>query len=139
MKRIDNLYNRLVDIKEIQNIYNKRIKINTKNKLKLEKFENNYVSNMIYIKNILKDKNYIPGRYNIFLVKEPKLRLVMSQNIIDKVINHMVSEYFLVDVFENSFIEENIATRKNKGTHYGIKLLKSYLNKTIQKTKIFIF
>ena len=137
MKRIDNLYNRIVDIKEIQNIYNKRIKINTKNKLKLEKFENNYVSNMIYIKNILKDKNYISGRYNIFLVKEPKLRLVMSQNIIDKVINHMVSEYFLVDVFENSFIEENIATRKNKGTHYGIKLLKSYLNKTIQKNKNF--
>ena len=61
----------------------------------------------------------------------------MSQNIIDKVINHMVSEYFLVDVFENSFIEENIATRKNKGTHYGIKLLKSYLNKKIQKNKNF--
>ena len=137
MKRIDNLYTKIVDIKEIQNMYDKRIKINTKNKLKLEKFENNYVSNMIYIKNILKDKNYIPGRYNIFLVKEPKLRLVMSQNIIDKVINHMVSEYFLVDVFENSFIEENIATRKNKGTHYGIKLLKSYLNKKIQKNKNF--
>ena len=137
MKRIDNLYTKIVDIKEIQNMYDKRIKINTKNKLKLEKFENNYVSNIIYIKNILKDKNYIPGRYNIFLVKEPKLRLVMSQNIIDKVINHMVSEYFLVDVFENSFIEENIATRKNKGTHYGIKLLKSYLNKTIQKNKNF--
>jgi len=133
MKRVNNIYNTITDIKNIQNMYDKRVKINTKNKSKLEKFENNYVSNMTYIKNILKNKIYIPGKYNIFLIKEPKLRLIMSQNIIDKIINHLVSEYFLINVFDNSFIEENIATRKNKGTHYGIKLLKKYLNKMKDK------
>lgn len=52
----------------------------------------------------------------------------MSQNIIDKIINHIVTEYFLIRVFENTLVNENIATRKNKGTSYGIKLLKKYLN-----------
>lgn len=94
MKRINNIYSKIEDIKKIQNMYDKRIKLNTRNKLKLEKFENNYVSNIIYIKNLIKEKNYIPGKYNIFLIKEPKLRIVMSQNLIDKVINHMVTEYF---------------------------------------------
>lgn len=133
MKRVNNLYDNIVDIKKIQNMYDRRIRINTKNKVKLERFENNYVSNIVYIKNILKNRSYIPGRYNIFIIKEPKIRLIMSQNVIDKMINHLVSKYFLVDVFEKSLIKENIATRENKGTHYGIKLLKSYINELKNK------
>ena len=74
MKRINNTYKDIIDLKKIQYIYNKRVKINTKNKAKLEKFENNYVSNMIYIKNILESKNYNPGRYNLFIINEPKIR-----------------------------------------------------------------
>lgn len=128
MKRISNLYDSIVDIERIQRMYDHRIRINTKNKGKLEKFENNYVSNMIYIKNILKSRSYIPGRYNIFFIKEPKLRLIMSQNIIDKIINHMVSEYFLVDVYDKTLIDTNIATRRGRGTSYGRRMLKKYLN-----------
>ena len=128
MKKINNLYNEIIDIKKIQFMYNRKVKINTKNKGKLDKFENNYVSNMVYIKNILEQKNYNPGRYNLFIINEPKVRLIMSQNIIDKLINHVVTEYFLIKHFDKSLIDENIATRKGKGTHYGIKLLKKYLN-----------
>ena len=57
----------------------------------------------------------------------------MSQSIKDKVINHLVARYFLINVFEKGLIENNIATRKNKGTHYGLKLFKKYLN--IMKNK----
>ena len=137
MKKLNNFYNSIVDIKIIQDMYDKRVKLNTKNKKKLEKFENNYVSNMIYIKNILNDKKYIPGKYNIFIIKEPKLRLIMSQNVIDKIINHVVSEYFLVNIYDKTLIDTNIATRKNKGTHYGIKLLKKYINE-IKNEKFYI-
>ena len=129
MKRLNNLYNQILDVKIIKNTYDKKIKINTKNKQKLERFEYNYVSNIVYIKNILEKRKYQVGKYNIFIIKEPKIRLIMSQNIIDKIINHIVTEYFLIRPFENTLINENIATRKNKGTSYGIKLLKKYLNK----------
>lgn len=46
---------------------------------------------------------------------------------LDKIVNNLVSKYIL-NVLDKSLIEENIATRKNKGTSYGIKLLKGYLN-----------
>lgn len=121
MKRINNLYDNILDIDKLETMYHK-IKISTRNKEKIEKFENNHVSNIINIKNVLEKRSYKPGKYNIFLVREPKLRLIMSQNMTDKIINHTVSKYFLVDIFENTLINENIATRKNKGTHYGIKL-----------------
>lgn len=61
----------------------------------------------------------------------------MSQNIIDKLINHVVSEYFLINIYDRTLIDTNIATRKNKGTHYGIKLLKKYINE-IKDEKFYI-
>lgn len=137
MKRLNNLYNNIIDIKVIQDMYDKRIKINTKNKKKIERFENNYVSNMIYIKNILKERKYVPGKYNIFLIKEPKIRLIMSQNIIDKIINHVVSKYFLSEVYDKTLIDTNVATRLNKGTNYGIKMLKRYINE-IKEEKFYV-
>lgn len=137
MKQVNSIYDNIVDTQKIMKMYDKRIRINTKNKTKLLRFEYNYVSNIVYIKNILEDRKYIPGKYNIFIIKEPKLRLIMSQNIIDKIINHLVSEYLLVEVFDKTLIDSNIATRKNKGTDYGIKLLKKYIKK-LNNNKFYI-
>ena len=52
----------------------------------------------------------------------------MCQSIKDKLINHLVSKYFLIDIFDKTLIDSNVATRKGKGTHYGIKLFKKYYN-----------
>ncbi len=124
MKRKGNLYNKLLDIDYILNTY-KIIKKNTKNKLKLEKFEENLSINIIDIKNKL--NNYKIDKYNLFMIYEPKERLILSLNLKDKIINHMVA-YLLFDVLENSLIDSNVAVRINKGTSYGIKLVKKYIN-----------
>ncbi len=137
MKRKNNLYNDIIDVKKIKLMYDKKLKINTRNKKKLEKFEQYEVSNIMYIKKVLESKKYKPGKYNMFIIKEPKIRLIMSQNMIDKLINHVVSQYFLINIYTNTLIDTNIATRKNKGTHYEIKLLKKYLNKVKTKNSIF--
>lgn len=125
MKRVNNVYNK-IDIDYIFNTY-KQVRSNTKNKNKIYYFDSYLSMNIIDIYNVFKSKNYIPGKYNIFLIKEPKYRIVMSQNIKDKVINHVVGN-LLVDILEPTLINTNVATRKNKGTHYGIKYLKRYLN-----------
>ena len=133
MKRINNIYDRITDINNIINVYDYEIRKNTKNKKKLEEFDNFYSQNIKEIKEELISGNYIPGEYNIFFVREPKLRTIMSQSIKDKIINHLVARYFLINVFEDVLIEENIATRKNRGTHYGLKLFKKYLNSMNKK------
>ena len=124
MKRVNNLYNRLFNINFILNTYN-IIKKNTKNKNKLEKFEQNLSINLIDIKNKINKEN---GKYNLFMIYEPKERLILSLNLKDKIINHMVG-YILFDVLEKSLIDSNVAVRVNKGTSYGIKLVKKYIKK----------
>lgn len=126
MKRYNNLYN--FDLKDITDVYKKQIRVNTKNKYKIKKFEDFYAVNIYRIKKILDSKNYKTGKYNIFLIKEPKYRIIMSQKITDKVINHLVANNILLPILDKSLIDTNVATRKGKGTHYGIKYLKKALN-----------
>ena len=122
VKRVNNLYNQLFNIDFILNTY-KIIKKNTKNKYKLEKFEENLSINLIDIKNRI-GKNI--DKYNLFMIYKPKQRLILSLNLKDKIINHMVG-YILFDVLEKSLIDSNVAVRINKGTNYGIKLVKKYI------------
>ena len=126
MKRYNALYNNIIDIKNIDKVYKNQIRKNTKNKVKLYKFEEYYTYNICHIKYSL-EHNYELGKYNIFLIKDPKYRIIMSQDIRDKLINHLVGNE-LIKVLELSLINNNIATRKGKGTHSGIRLLKKYLN-----------
>lgn len=125
MKRKNIKYDDYINIPNIENIYKIIIK-NTKNKKKIEQFEDYYSINIVNIYNILINKKYDGGYYNIFKIYEPKERLIMSQDITNKIINHFVSYYYLIPLL-NNLIDSNVATRKNKGTSYGIKLLKNYL------------
>lgn len=132
MKRVNNIYDNICDLNNIMSMSHK-VCINTKNKNKVDKYELYLTEHLIDIKNLLSNKTYKIGKYNIFLIREPKLRLIMSQSIADKVVNHLVAKYFLVDVFDKSFIDSSIATRKGKGTHYGMMLLKKYINEMKKK------
>ena len=117
-----------ITFEDIKRVYLRQIRVNTKNKVKIRKFEDFYSVNLARVKKIINDKNYMPSKYNIFLIKEPKYRIIMSQNISDKLINHVVADKILLPVLDKCLIDTNVATRKNKGTHYGIRYLKKYLN-----------
>ena len=127
MKRRRNLYDS-ISMEDIIKVYKKQIRVNTKNKYKIKRFEDFYSINIGRVKKTFENENYGGGLYNIFLIQEPKYRIIMSQNIYDKLINHVVVDKFLLPVLDKSLIETNIATRLNKGTHFGIKLIKKYLN-----------
>lgn len=92
---------------------------------------------MVIIKDVLLSKKYVPGKYNIFIIREPKIRVIMSQSIKDKVINHLVAKYILINAFDDVLIEENCATRIKKGTRYALNLFKKYYNILKNKNKVF--
>lgn len=123
MKRKKKLYDSIT-FEDILRVYKKQIRVNTKNKAKIRKYEDFYSINLSRAKKIIDDKNYVPGKYNIFLIKEPKYRIIMSQNITDKLINHVVADKILLPALDNSLIDMNIATRIGRGTHYGIRKIK---------------
>lgn len=121
-------YELILDYHKINTIY-KKITASTKHKNKLVYFELNKFSNFMNIYDKLKNKKYVHGHYNIFLIKKPKNRIIMSENLNDKIINHLVSTYYLSPIIEPLLLDENVATRINKGLDAGINYVKNYLNK----------
>jgi len=119
-------YDYIVDLNKLISVYHK-IMINTKHRTKIFDYNMFYISNLINIYNLLKNKKYIHDKYNIFLIKEPKARIIMSEKLNDKIINHLISDYILVPLIEPRLIEMNVATRVNKGSKMAIYYMKKYL------------
>lgn len=128
MKRLNNLYSSVYDLSNIINMTNK-VCTKVRNKNKVNKFELYKSEHIINIQKKLKNKNIDICKYNIFMITDPKCRIVISEEIEDKIINHLIAEYILVKTFENKYPSSMCATRIGKGTHYGIKLLKKYFKK----------
>lgn len=115
------------------------IKKNTKHREKLLRYEMFYLSNILSIEYLLKEKRYTHGAYNIFLIQEPKYRIIMSENLSDKIVNHLISKYILQPTILPILISSNVATRKNKGSHAALNYFKYYVNKSKnQSSKIYI-
>ena len=68
---------------------------------------------MVRVLNSFNDEKYEPGEYNVFLIKDPKYRIIMSQNISDKIINHAMANV-VIKVLEPSLIDMNVATRVDR-------------------------
>lgn len=123
----------------IENLYLswKFVKKSCKNKRNIFNFEKYLHINIINLYNILKNDNYKPYSYKLFLIYEPKPRLVMSQCIIDKIVNHFITKFILIPNLDKKLIDQNIATRVNKGSSYGNKLMINYINALRLKGNVF--
>lgn len=121
-------YEDLLSIDKIKNVY-ENIRMNTCHKEKLVRFELAFTSNIVYILDILRRREYNHHHYNVFLIKEPKYRIIMSETLGDKIVNHLISHYALLPSLEKKFINTNVATRKGMGTKKGIEYLKKFINR----------
>lgn len=116
-----------VNFNDIRKVYEREVRVNTKNKSKIYRFDRYKMEYLIEIYDKLNNLCCGDLKYNIFLIKYPKYRVVMSLNIVDKVINHYVTRYILIPKLERYLDIRNVATREGMGRDYGIKLVKKYL------------
>ncbi len=119
MKRKGNLYKNICKFDNILSAYNEVYK-NTRNKRRvanLKEYKSIYISRVY---NILIHKAYVVGPYNKFIIHEPKERLIVSQNVQDKIINHLVARFILYPAILPCLLDVNVASRKNMGTSKGL-------------------
>lgn len=126
MRRLNNLYDNMISYRNIVFVYN-RIRSKCHNKNKIMRFDRYKNCHLIDILERLKSGTYSFSNYHIFLIHEKKYRIIMSENIFDKIVNQMISYYILLPSM-NCLIDSNVATRKGKGSGYGYKLFDRYIN-----------
>ena len=121
MKRKGNLYPSIYDFDNIISAY-KEVCRNTKNKRKVEFFKEYKCIYIYRIYNILKNEKYVVGPYNIFTIYEPKERRIVSQGMMDKVINHLIARQILYPAILPVLLDFNVASRKDMGMRKGLEL-----------------
>ena len=120
MKRIGNLYNNLLKFENINLAFNEVCR-NTKNKRNVNKFREYKCINIFKAYSSLKNKSYVPGPHYVFYVYEPKKRRVVSQNMFDKMINHLIARQILMPAILPCLIDANVASRIDLGTNAGYR------------------
>lgn len=112
---------------DLKTIYEEEIVKNVKSKKRIASFEKKKVLYLFSIKRELESGTYEGSKFNIFIIKEPKVRLIMSQNLYDKTLNHYFTRYILEPKLSKYLCNNNVATRKNMGLSYGIELLLKFI------------
>ena len=125
MKRKKNLYPEIYKIENIMQAYDEICR-NTKNKRKVNGFKEFKCINIIKIYNALQRREYEVGPYITFEITEPKKRLIVSQQMPDKLVNHLVSRFILYPALQPCLIETNVASRNGKGTKAGLEYYQKY-------------
>ena len=125
-------------LNNILNLYEKEIAKNVKNKNRIYYFEKNKMQNIEEIIKTIKSSDYKIDKYNIFMISEPKHRIIMALNIKDKIINHYIAKYVLEAKLTKYLDDRNIATRKNMGTDYGIKMIKKFIEKNKKYNNFYV-
>lgn len=126
-----------VNIKDLLYIYEHEVSRNTKNKNKVYNFERYKMLNIINIKRLIESGNFHIDRYNIFYIYEPKLRIIMSLDIGNRIVDHYIAKHILIPKLDKYLDIRNIASRKNMGMSYGIKLVKKYLELNKKYDKLY--
>lgn len=134
MKRKNNLYQYACEMGNIMQAFDEVCR-NTKNKRKVRKYKEYKCIYISRIHDIMVNKTYEVGPYTVFKIYEPKERRIVSQNLQDKIINHLVSRQILYPVLNPCLIQENVASIKDRGTKEGLRLEKSFIRKCNIKYK----
>lgn len=90
-------------------------------------FEMNALESIIYLQHLLQTKQYKMSGYNVFMIYEPKKRIIKSIPFHDKVVQHTLCDICLEPIFEKHFIHDNYASRKGKGVHAGVNRTKQFM------------
>jgi|GEM_PF-465933 len=130
MKTYDNLYEDIISLPNLYKAYFKAKK-GKKNKDFL-RFDKNLNDNLFDLHNDLISLNYESSGYNVFYIKDYKTRKILAPSFRDHIVHHAIYNY-LEEIYEKHFIFDSFACRKNKGTHFGLKRLKSFVNKSSEE------
>ncbi len=84
---------------------------------------------------ILKNKTYLPSKFETFYVYEPKKRLVQAPAFVDKVVQHALVDNILYEAITRSFIQDNFASQVWKGMHVGLDRLREQMRDYYHKRK----
>lgn len=126
MKRINNLFDDIISIENLNLADIKARKGKTKTKGVLQ-HDKNKDDNILKLHLSLKDKTFTTSKYNTFKIYEPKERLIFSLRYYpDRIVHHAIMN-ILEPVFTKMFTANTFSCIKGRGIHGAANAVKTAL------------
>lgn len=130
---LTDVYDKIYEFDEVEKAYRNARKGKRYRRDVLE-FTADLESNLINICNHLQWETYEMGAYHPFYVHEPKLRLVMSLQFTDRIVQWDIYDK-LYPFYDKMFIEDSYACRRGKGSHKAADRLQYWLRQVSRKSE----
>ena len=127
MKSYHNLYDEIISLKNLISAERKARK-GKSNKKYVKEFEKNIAYNLKVLHDELKDQTYQPQPLKNFILRDPKTRIISKSIFRDRIVHHALCN-ITEPLFENKFIYDSCANRKNKGTLFAIRRFELFQRK----------
>ena len=127
MKTYKNLYKKIYDKKNLVSAWKKARKGKTQKNYVIE-FEKDLRRNLLKLHYELQEEAYAPLPLKTFVLRDPKTRKISKADFRDRIVHHAINN-ILEPIFEKSFIYNNCAGRKNKGTLFALKRFENFRRK----------
>lgn len=127
MKRVGNLFEKVVNLKNLLLAAKKAFRGKRLKKTPAS-FYFHLESEILTLQEELASGCYIPRPYEIFEIREPKVRRIAAADFRDRVVHHAICNV-LEPLFERRLIFDSYACRVGKGTHRAIKRLQQFSRK----------
>lgn len=113
----------------------KKCKKNVMWKDSVQGYYKNALVNIHELRKSLLDGKYKIDKYTEFKIFEPKERNIVATRLKDRVFQRSLCDNYVYEAITKSFIYDNCACRKNKGTEFGRKRMKAHLQRFYRKHK----
>ncbi len=134
MKSYKNLYDKIISLKNLTHAFKKARKGKTK-KDYVKKFEENLAYNLKILYEELKNQTYKPRPLLTFVLRDPKTRKISKSDFRDRIVHHALVRV-IEPIFDKTFIYDNCANRKGKGTLFAIRRFYTFMQKVSRNGKI---
>lgn len=100
----------------------------------VQNFMNESIANVAKLAEELSTRTFkINHRYKFSSYERGKLREIQSVHIRERVVQRCLCDYCLTPIFEPTFIYDNCASQKGKGTHFALNRLKCQMQRYYRK------
>lgn len=127
MKTYNKLYEKLCSKENLISAFKKARKGKSSKNYVIH-FESNLDKNINVLQKQLKLKTYYPSKLKKFVIRDPKTRTIHSSIFRDRIVHHAIIN-IINPIYEERFIYDSFASRKNKGTHLAVKRFEYFINK----------
>lgn len=108
---------------------------NVRWKTSVTQYELNGLKNTAKVSAAIRSGKYKLLPYQEFEVYEPKLRHITATRIRDRQVQRSICDTTVYDAITRSFIADNCACQKGRGTHYALDRLKEHLRRYYRLNK----